>query len=121
MFFEWFFLFFWMIKNLDHNLDYIVSNCMYKVPSHFVALLDVVIGDLNRMDGNADDNSPYMDHFAQHKLDTIFVNNVAWWWSAFDRKNNQHLLGIFAVCANYRIVHLDRCLNWQNAAKIREN
>lgn len=75
-------------------------------------------GDLDRMDGIADGNFPYMDHFALRR-DTIFADNAA--STSFGRKNSPHWLGIFVACANYQIVHLDRCLSWQNAVKIKCN
>lgn len=98
-----------MIRNLDHNLYCIVAYYMYTDPSHFDGLDD---GDsTNRMDGIADGNYPYMDHFVDmHK---IFANNVA--LSPFDHNNNQHSLGTFAVYANYQTVRLGHCLSLQNA------
>lgn len=99
-----------MIRNLDHNLDCIVADCYrYINPSHFDGLHD---GDwTNRMDGIADGNYPYMDRFGD--THTISANSVA--STAFDRNNNQHWLGTFAVFANCQTVRLGHCLSLQNA------
>lgn len=112
--------FFLKIKNLDHNLDYIVLSCTYTIPLHFDGL---DVDDVNRMDGNVDGNCPYMDQFGRHTDTMIFAavavvaNNVASLF--FDQNNNQHSLDTFVVYANCQNVHHDRCLNWQNAATKR--
>lgn len=100
-----------MIRNLDHNLDYIAAYCMYTIPSHSDGRDDGYSS--NMMDGTEDGIDPCTDHFVGKH--TIFVNNAV--LSSSDRKNNQHSLGIFAVYANYQTVHRDHCLSWRNAAK----
>lgn len=99
-----------VIRNLDHNLYCIVVYYRYTDPSHFDGL-DVVGDSTNRMDGSADGNYPYMNHFVD--THTIFANNVA--LSPFDHNKNQHSLGTFAVYANCQTVHLGHCLSLQNA------
>lgn len=103
-----------MIRNLDHNLGCIAAYCTCTFPSHSDGRDD---GDSsNTMDGTADGTDPSTDHSV--RTHTIFVNNAA--LTSFDRNNNQHSLGTFAVYANYQIAHRDHCSSWQNAVKFNE-
>lgn len=102
----------WMIKNLDHNLDYTVGYCRYIDPSRFDER--GYGGLMNRTDGSVDDSYPRIAHsvVVVDKLLHV-VNNGA--LTVSDHNNSLDLLDTFAVFANYRIVHLDRCWSLQIA------